>query len=346
LKTDGILAVQDHRGLALLERGLDDVEPRMRAAMAGLPSDLEHIGGYHLGWWDERGTAQRGKGGKAMRAALTLAVSRALGGDGAALTGAVAIELVHNFTLLHDDVMDRDSLRRHQPAAWTVFGTANAILAGDALQALAVRVLAQDPHPASVPALDRLSDCMIEVCAGQSADCAFERRTDVTLGQCEAMALGKTGALMGGACAIGALYAGAALGAVAVLDAFGQQLGLAFQLIDDILGIWGDPAVTGKPAGADLRARKKSLPVVAALTSGTPAGEELAASYDADPPTDDAGVARLADLVERAGGRAWAEGQAVHHKASALVHLRTAVPGDERASDLLTLADMLTSRVR
>jgi geranylgeranyl diphosphate synthase, type I len=344
--TSETLAVQDYHGAALLKRMGDSVEPRMRAAMAQLPVGLRHIGGYHLGWWDERGTAQHGMGGKAVRAALVLAASRALGGDGAALTGAVAVELVHNFTLLHDDVMDRDPLRRHRPTAWTVFGTADAILVGDALQALAVRVLAKDPHPAALPAMDRLTDCMIELCEGQSTDCAFERRTDITLGQCELMAVGKTGALLGSACAIGALYAGAAPVAVAALDAFGRQLGLAFQLVDDLLGIWGDPAVTGKPVGADLVAHKKSLPVVAALTSGTAAGEELAALYNSDLPVDGADVARLADLVERAGGRAWAQSQAVAHSAAALVHLRATVADDERARDLLTLADMLTRRIR
>ncbi len=344
--TAGTLALEDHLGASLLKCTRDDIEPCMRAAMAELPADLRHIGGYHLGWWDERGTVQHGMGGKAVRAALTLAASRALGGDGAALTGAVAVELVHNFTLLHDDVMDRDSLRRHRPAVWAVFGTTDAILVGDALQALAVRVLARDTHPAAMPALDRLAGCMIEVCMGQSTDCAFEQRTDITLGQCEAMALAKTGALLGSACAIGALYAGAAPGAVAALDAFGRQLGLAFQFIDDLLGIWGDPAVTGKPAGADLLARKKSLPVVAALTSGTAAGEEFATLYHSDLPVDGAAVAHLAELVERAGGRAWAQTQAAHHSASALVHLRAVAPDDERTRDLLTLAGILTRRTR
>jgi geranylgeranyl diphosphate synthase, type I len=344
--TESILTAEDHYGAALLKRMCDEVDPHMRTAMAELPVGLRHIGGYHLGWWDERGAAQHGMGGKGVRAALTLAASRALGGDSAALTGAVAVELVHNFTLLHDDVMDRDHSRRHRPTVWAIFGTADAILVGDALQALAVRVLAQDPHPAARPSLDRLAGCMIELCEGQSTDCAFEQRTDVTLRQCEAMAQGKTGALLGSACAIGALYAGAAPEAVAALDAFGRRLGLAFQLIDDLLGIWGDPVVTGKPSGADLLARKKSLPVVAALTSGTAAGQELATVYHADPPADGADVARLADLVERAGGRAWAQSQAADHSAAALAHLRAAVPDEESARDLLTLAGMLTRRTR
>ena len=344
--TAGTLAVEDYHGAALLKRMREEVDPRMRAAVAELPVGLRHISGYHLGWWDERGTVQHGVGGKAVRAALVLAAARALGGDGAALTGAVAVELVHNFTLLHDDVMDRDLRRRHRPTAWAVFGTADAILAGDALQALAVRILARDPHPAALPAMDHLAGCMIELCEGQRSDCAFEHCSDITLAQCGAMAEGKTGALLGSACAIGALYAGAAPAAVAELDAFGRQLGLAFQLVDDLLGIWGDPAVTGKPVGADLVARKKSLPVVAALTSGTAAGEELAAVYHSDLPVDGDGVVHLADLVERAGGRAWAQSQAAAHNAAALVHLKAAVPDDERAHELLTLAGMLTRRNR
>ena len=202
-------------------------------------------------------------------------------GRGRRRSGRRGVELVHNFTLLHDDVMDRDTTRRHRPTAWTVFGDADAILAGDALQALALRLLAEDPHPASRPAAARLADCVIELCEGQQADTALERRApgEVTLDEVLAMAEAKTGALLGCACALGGLYAGAADEDVAALDAFGRQAGLAFQLIDDVIGIWGDPSRTGKPAGADLAARKKSLPVVAALASGTPAAAELAALY-------------------------------------------------------------------
>lgn len=163
---------------------------------------------------------------------------------------------------------------RHRPTAWTVFGDADAILGGDALQALALRLLATDPHPAARAAAARLADCVVELCAGQHADTALERCDpgEVTLEEVLAMAEAKTGALLGSACAIGGLYAGAGDADVAALDAFGREAGLAFQLIDDVIGIWGDPHRTGKPVGADLAARKKSLPVVAAFTSGTCGG--------------------------------------------------------------------------
>src|SRR5690606_38650045 len=288
------------------------------------------IARYHFGWEHADGTPAAGGSGKAIRPALVLAGASALGGPGAraaAVRAAAAVELVHNFTLLHDDVMDRDTTRRHRPTAWTVFGDAAAILAGDALQALALRLLAEDAHPAAPAAAARLAQCVIELCAGQHADTAMEGRPprDVTLEETLAMAEAKTGALLGCACAVGALYADAPEADVAALDAFGREAGLAFQLIDDVIGIWGDPRHTGKPAGADLAARKKSLPVVAALTSGGPAAAELAALYAAPHAKED--LERITLTVERAGGRDWAQAQAADRMARAMQELARAGPG-------------------
>ncbi|MGW7440229.1 family 2 encapsulin nanocompartment cargo protein polyprenyl transferase [Streptomyces sp. NPDC054849] len=330
----------------LLERTRELVSPVLRTAVDQLPAAMRHVSGYHFGWWDPEGTPRAGDGGKAVRPALLMASSRALGGDEqAVLAGAAAVELVHNFTLLHDDVMDRDTQRRHRPTAWSVFGVADAILAGDVLQALAVKVLAADSHSAAPSAMRLLADCMIELCEGQSADCAFEQCADVTSAQCLDMAEGKTGALLGVACAIGAQYASADPATVRALDAFGRHLGLAFQLTDDLLGIWGDPEMTGKPVGADLAARKKSLPVVAALTSLTEAGDELAALYASVGERHDPGeISRLAILVERAGGRSWAQEQAAAHTARAIDQLETALPAPGQACELLALAGLLIRR--
>jgi geranylgeranyl diphosphate synthase type I len=262
----------------------------------------------------------------------------------------VAVELVHNFTLLHDDLMDRDTSRRHRPTAWTVFGDADAILAGDALQALALGLLAEDPHPASVPAAARLAACVVELCAGQHTDTDLERRApdEVTLDEVLVMAEAKTGALLGCACALGALYAGAGEEEADALDGFGRQAGLAFQLIDDVIGIWGDSRHTGKPVGADLAARKKSLPVVAALTSGTPAAAELAALYRKPYVKEESEatgeIARTAQFVERAGGRDWAQAEAADRMARAVQELARAVPGPEAAGGLLALAEFVTRR--
>ena len=275
-------AMDGHKAAALLEHTRDAVDPHLRAAVDTLPGAIRRVAKYHFGWQNADGSPASGQSGKAIRPALVLAAARALGGDPeVAMRAAVAVELAHNFTLLHDDVIDEDTTRRHRPTAWAVFGVPDAVITGDAMLSLALRLLADDPHPASAHAAVRLSTCVIELCAGQQADGALEDRDpdDVTLDECLAMAMAKTGALLGCACALGALYAGAGERAVLAMDGFGREAGLAFQLIDDLIGIWGDTARTGKPVGADLTAHKKSLPVVAALTSDTPAAAELAALY-------------------------------------------------------------------
>ncbi|MEU8587807.1 family 2 encapsulin nanocompartment cargo protein polyprenyl transferase [Streptomyces sp. NPDC048664] len=334
-----------HEATAILERSRATVDPELRRALDTLPGPLRRIARYHFGWEQADGTPASGNAGKAIRPALVLAATRALGGrESAAVGAAAAVELVHNFTLLHDDVMDRDATRRHRPTAWAVFGDADAILAGDALQALALGLLAQDRHPASPAAAARLAACVVELCAGQQADTAMERRDpdEVTLDEVVAMAEAKTGALLGCACALGGLYAGAVADEVDALDAFGREAGLAFQLIDDVIGIWGDPRRTGKPAGADLMARKKSLPVVAALASGGPAAAHLAELYRA--PYREGELERTVLAVEQAGGRGWAQSQAADRMARAMQELSRAVPDPEAAGGLLALAEFVTRR--
>lgn len=335
----------------ILAQARAQVDPELRRAVETLPTSLRRIARYHFGWEQADGTTAAGHAGKAIRPAFVLAAVRALGGaPELVVRAAAAVELVHNFTLLHDDVMDRDTTRRHRPTAWTVFGDAGAILAGDALQALAQRLLAEDPHPAARPAAARIAACVMELCEGQVTDVALERREpdQVTLDECLVMAEAKTGALLGCACAVGGLYAGAGEEEVAALDGFGRQAGLAFQLIDDVIGIWGDPARTGKAAGADLAVRKKSLPVVAALASGTPEAGELAALYGVvgplEGPPEEGELEAMALVVERAGGRDWAQLHAADRMSRAVHQLSRAVPAPEAADGLLSLAEFVTRR--
>ncbi|THA52424.1 family 2 encapsulin nanocompartment cargo protein polyprenyl transferase [Streptomyces sp. A1136] len=347
--TDTVTTGEGQEAAALLERTREAVNPSLRRAVESLPGSMRRVAMYHFGWEGADGTPASAGEGKAIRPALVLAATRALGGPGGdeqedAVRAAVAVELAHNFTLLHDDVIDKDVRRRGRATAWTVFGIPDAIITGDAMMALALRQLAEDPHPASAAAAARLATCVIELCAGQQADCAFEQRPDVSLDECLRMATAKTGALLGCACALGALYAGAGPDQVEAMDAFGREAGLAFQLIDDLIGIWGDPGHTGKPAGADLIARKKSLPVVAALTSGTAAGAELVELY-AGPMTGD-DVRRAADAVDRAGGRDWAQAHAADRMGRAVQQLSRAVPDLGAAGGLLALAEFVTRRTR
>jgi len=283
--------------------------------------------------------------GKALRPALTLLSARAANAaPEQGVPAAVAVELVHNFSLLHDDIMDRDTERRHRPTAWTVYGIGAAILAGDAMLALAQDILLEDAAPQGVWAARALSAAVQRLIAGQGADLAFERRDDVSLPECLTMAGDKTAALMACACSIGSIHVGASPQLAMGLAAFGAHAGLAFQLTDDLLGIWGAPEVTGKPVRSDLRARKKSLPVVAALSAGTAEARELAVLLAREEALSEDDLALAADLVETAGGKAWTEAEAGTQLAAAHTCLAdTDMPGDVRA-EFAGIAEFITAR--
>jgi geranylgeranyl diphosphate synthase type I len=340
--TDLTAVARSAREVLAWSRGL--VEPALRTAVDTLPSAMSHIAGYHLGWWDEHGHPVRVSGGKAIRPALALLSAQAVGGTAAAVPAAVAVELVHNHSLLHDDVMDRDLTRRHRRTAWTVFGVNPAILAGDALLVLAVDVLAGSGHRAAIDGIRMLTAAVQDLLDGQDADLSFEQCAEVKLAECVQMAEGKTGALIGCACALGALFGGGCPEQVTYLRDFGKYLGLAFQHVDDLLGIWGDPAVTGKSVHSDLCSGKKSFPVVAALTSHTAAGRELATLYHRDQPLSATDAPHAAQLIDIAGGRTWSQAQADDLLAQAMRQLHCASPAPRAAAELGALARLATHR--
>ncbi|MFE1594892.1 polyprenyl synthetase family protein [Nocardia sp. NPDC058705] len=319
--------------------GREPFRTALRTAVESLPESIRHIAGYHFGWWDPDGNPEHADGGKSLRPNLVLLAGRAVGADlSQAMPAALAVELVHNFSLLHDDVMDRDTTRRHRATAWHVFGIGPAILAGDALVTLAFDGLARTGARTAESATRVLSAAVLNLVEGQTADMAFERRSDVSVPECVAMVDRKTGALFGCSGALGALAGDAGPGAIAGLQGFGNALGRAFQHADDLLGIWGDPAVTGKPAHSDLRNRKKSLPVVWALNSATPEARALAELYGRDAELDDDDLVRAAELVESAGGRDWSRSQIDQLFSSAMLAL-SGVRGEEGAvAELRNLA--------
>ncbi|MEU8244687.1 polyprenyl synthetase family protein [Nonomuraea sp. NPDC048916] len=319
-------------------------DPVLREAVARLDPITARVTGYHFGWTEDSGGSAPA-GGKALRPALVLLSARAAGGDAERCApAAVAVELVHAFSLLHDDIMDGDRMRRHRPAAWTVFGPSEAILAGDALLALAGELLVERGAGGYLDAARSLSLAVRGLIAGQGMDLEFERRDDVGLDECLRMSARKTGDLLSCACSIGAMTAGGTAETVEALAAFGAEAGLAFQLADDLLGIWGSPEATGKPVRSDLRARKKSLPIVAALTSGGAAGERLARLLAQPEPLSEDDLWEAARLVDEAGGRAWAETEAKHRLDTAGRHLAHAgMPSDVR-EEFLDIARFITTR--
>ncbi|MFI8521029.1 polyprenyl synthetase family protein [Streptomyces sp. NPDC085481] len=338
---------------ALLERGRALSTPVMRAAIDRLAPPMDTVAAYHFGWIDAHGKPTDGDSGKAVRPALALISAEAAGAaPEVGIPGAVAVELVHNFSLLHDDLMDGDEQRRHRDTVWKVHGPAQAILVGDALFALANELLLELGTVEAGRATRRLTTATRKLIDGQAQDISYEHRERVTVEECLEMEGNKTGALLACAVSIGAVLGGADDCTADKLEEYGYHLGLAFQAVDDLLGIWGDPEATGKQTWSDLRQRKKSLPVVAALAAGGPASEQLGELLAADAKSSDFDsfseeeFATRAALIEEAGGREWTSQEARRQHAIAIEALHDVdLPAHVRAQ-LTALADFVVVRKR
>ena len=328
---------------AILTRAAGLVEPVLRKVIGQLDPSLRTPAEFHFGWTDVDGTPTAANNGKRVRPALVVLGAEAVGGDAeAAIPGAVAIELIHNFSLIHDDIMDGDRMRRHRRTVWDVYGGADAIIAGDALQTLAYDVLLDDPGPRHVAATRRLTAGTEAMIAGQAQDSALDRSDDATLAQCMTMAAKKTGALLAQATAIGAVLGGADEATTAALERFGAELGLSFQAVDDVLGVWGDPSVTGKPVGSDLRSRKKSMPVAMALSAGGAMATAVRRAFAAE--MTEESVQRLATELHAYGVRAQVEALARTHLERALAALHSRPLDPAGTAELEELARFIVHR--
>ncbi|MBB4893406.1 geranylgeranyl diphosphate synthase type I [Streptomyces olivoverticillatus] len=344
--------LEDRRASArdALERCQALVEPALKEAVGTLHPWPRRMAGYALGWCEADGSPAATAGGKGIRPALAVLGAEAAGApEEAAVAAAVAVELVHTFTLVHDDIMDGDERRRHRDSAWKAFGTGPAVLAGDALFALAAETLARGGGARSGAAVGLLAAALRELVHGQADDLLFEDRPwtgpeAVTLPEYLAMAAGKTGSLLGCALALGPVLAGAHPPVVLALTEAGRLLGTAFQAVDDVLGTWGDPRATGKPVHGDLFRKKKTLPVLAALSASTPDSRELAALLSSPAPLTEATAHRAATLMERTGARTATLTQARTLIAAACDHLTSAPLAPGAADELMGLSEYLLAR--
>ncbi|MBV8713943.1 MAG: polyprenyl synthetase family protein [Chloroflexi bacterium] len=304
---------------------------------------------YHLGWRgpDLEVLSKAAPAGKKLRPALVLLTSQAVGGEitQAARNSAVAVELIHNFSLVHDDIQDHSELRRHRPTVWTLWGMPQGINAGDALFALAQVVLAEEGTAIAAQLTAELNRTALALAEGQFLDIDLANgQTQPTLEAYEAMISRKTGVLFACACRLGAMSAGAPEGQADAYAAYGLQLGIAFQEQDDLLGVWGLSAETGKPDAADILERKRGLPAAMAL-GRTDAPEWLRAAYHADdvdvPP---ATVERIIAHFDALNLREIIERRVEDRYRQALDHLEEAGPREPAQGYLAAICEALVSR--
>jgi geranylgeranyl diphosphate synthase, type I len=292
------------------DHALDMVGPAMAEVIADLHPILAQVCRYHLGWigidGQELSDSER-REGKRQRAALVFAAARATGGTAEqVLPGAVSIELFHNATLVHDDIIDNDALRRCRPSVWTVFGRDLAILAGDALVSSAASVLAVEKGEWGQFARQSMSESMARVLGGLALELQLETHPTPNVDDYISMARDKAGALLGQALTLGAAAYSAVPIRTEALNQAGFHLGLALQAANDIDDIWGDSAATGKPAQGDLRRGLRTLPVLIALASETASARTLREQWRSGC-HNDRELERISQLIEEAGGRQGAE---------------------------------------
>ncbi|WP_158607682.1 hydroxysqualene dehydroxylase HpnE [Flexivirga caeni] len=318
------------------------ITPALHKAVDTLDGQERLVVAYHLGFVDAQGNPVTDDGGKKLRPTLALLAGAAAGVDPAQVVpAAVAVELVHNFSLVHDDIMDRDRTRRHRETVWSVWDEATAILAGDALQTLAFETVLADGTARAASAAYLLATTTRELIHGQMLDMQFETRTQVPLSECRAMAAAKTGALLACSTELPAVLAGADREQRAALASYGRGVGLAFQLVDDLLGIWGEPEVTGKSNHSDLLAKKHSLPVSWALEQ--PDSDSLAQWYANGVPSDTE-LARIAAELDDIGARDWCRESADAAVTDAIAALHRADLDPNAVAGLTAAAHYVTGR--
>lgn len=338
---------------ALIDRALP---PLLDELDGGAPL-LRRMCAYHLGMVDADGDAMPPGPralvqGKRMRPQLALLSCAAAGGamsDAAPL--AAAIELLHNFTLIHDDIQDRSPNRRHRPTVWRLWGDAQAINAGDALFATAQIGVLDSRSPAVGPdgllaiarAFNRVT---IDIVRGQVLDLEFEGRRDVSPEAYLDMIAGKTAAIVRFAAWAGALLGGAGDEVASHFGAFGQALGLGFQIRDDALGIWGAAEQTGKDTADDIRRRKQALPVLLLRRTASDADRAELDRIFAEPEVPEAEVERVLALLGQYGiaGEVEARVREAHDTAVAELDALPAGADPDAIAALRALIDRMAVR--
>ncbi len=324
------------------------IETEMRRSFAVSAKELTPYYGmisYHLGWVDQSFCPSEQRPGKRLRPVLCLLSCEACGGDwGQAVPAAATLELLHNFSLIHDDIEDGSPRRRHRPTIWSLWGQAQAINVGDGLFAISrlalQRLSEQGVSPEKiVRAFRHVDETCLQLTEGQYLDLAFEEQERVTVDMYMEMIGKKTAALMACSTQLGALLATDDEFVIDSYRSFGYQLGLLFQIVDDMLGIWGSSEATGKGVGEDIVSKKKSLPVLYALQQS----DELRDIYRQE--SMDAEQQQIVmERLESLSARQYAEEMAARHLELALDTLENTQIQNQAHENLRKIAHFLVER--
>ena len=333
-------AVEDELRLVIAQVRQSAVPDELSESSPDLWSLLHHMLIYHMGWTDENPDAS----GKRIRPMLLLLVAAA-GGENwhKAVPAAAAVELLHNFSLIHDDIEDNSPLRRGRATVWKNWGVAQAINTGDVMFTLThlamLRLHATCGPEITLEATQLLLETCLALTQGQFLDLSYENERSLPLEAYWPMVKGKTASLLAACTELGALIARLNPQTRAAYQQFGLHLGLAFQIQDDLLGIWGDAALTGKSAASDLLTGKKSLPVLFGLSLDGPFARRWLAG-----PLEEDEVAQVADQLRKEGAGDYANEIALQHTEKSLQALESAQPQGEAGLALRQLANALLYR--
>ncbi len=324
-----------------LKQSLNDAPPMLQSFYGMM--------GYHLGWLDESLSPVVSRIGKRLRPFVCLMTCRAVGGDpAAALPAGSALELIHNFSLVHDDIQDNSHYRRHRKAVWTVWGAPHAINVGDGLFALAFMELSRLGTRVSLDRVDAVfahcSRACLLLCEGQYMDMSFEKRPEVSEEEYLQMIARKTGALLSCAAHVGAIIGSNDDSLAEKYRDFGASLGLAFQVQDDILGIWGDPKVTGKSAADDILQCKKTLPVLYALRREAVLGRDFLQNLYRAGSVSSHDLPHVLDALDDLGARQYAQQVNGRYCDQALEQLQATGSAPEKVAILEDLVERLRER--
>ena len=335
---------------AIFRRYNSDISIALQNSLANRHLPVYRMLRYSMGWSSVHGVPGVATMGKALRPTLCLFACEATGGQTSkALPAAVSLEFIHHFSLIHDDIQDRDETRHHRPTLWKVWGEPKALVAGNTLWAIAnisLWSLVEEGlgFEKALTIVGLLTQACLEMIEGQYLDLSFEGRPDIGLRNYMEMISKKTGALVRSALTLGALIGSGDDGTVRAFRESGRSLGFVFQIRDDVLGIWGDEQTTGKPVGADIRQQKNTLPVVYAMSQAQGRDKALLSSIYRKRTLGDGDVASVMEVMGKVKAKEYAQSLASEHREKALEALSVIELDPHVLQDMEEVAQFLQLR--